>query len=141
MYIYNDTCACIIIHVCLTLLASFFLPSHLSLKHVYGCKSIYALGFSQYLLRGFSTTISMSRHIYNYQTVSQYSTICKSCCFRKFELPCLLLPCFCSVWELCGDQALSVVTQISRTKSKHLVRKHLYMCVPTCTLLIFHVVH
>ena len=75
MYIHNDTCACIIIHVCLTLLASFFLPCHLSLKHVYGCKSIYALGFSQYLLRGFSTTISMSRHIYNYQTVSQYCSI------------------------------------------------------------------
>ena len=27
----------------------------------------------------------------------------------------------CVVWEVCGDQEMSVVTQISRTRSKHLV--------------------
>ena len=35
MYIMTCTWVCCVVVVCLTLLASFFLPSHLSLKHVY----------------------------------------------------------------------------------------------------------
>ena len=42
VHVHVGVLCCFALFVCLTLLASFFLPSHLSLKHVYTCTYIHA---------------------------------------------------------------------------------------------------
>ena len=67
---------CFALFVCLTLLASFFLPSHLSFKNMYMCMDMYAIFFYPMLIHVYDTCTCMCISLHAHIHVHVYEHTC-----------------------------------------------------------------